>query len=76
MPSALSKQSRSWGKKVSGPPRYTTFPAISRPWARPAMVCPATASNMLRATSSLRAPWFSRGCMSDLANTPQREAMA
>ena len=30
---------------------------------------------MEAATSSLRAPWFSSGCTSLLANTPQREAM-
>ena len=42
-----SKAARSWDRKVSGPPRYTTLPSISRPWARPAMVWFTTALKML-----------------------------
>ena len=70
-----SKAARSWERKVSGPPRYTTLPSISRPWARPAMVWFTTAVRMLWAMSFFWAPWFKSAWMSDLANTPHREAM-
>ncbi len=39
------------------------------------MVWFTTALKMLAAISSLRAPWFSKGWMSVLANTPQRDAI-
>ncbi len=48
---------------------------MGRPCASPAIVWFATAANMLAEISVLRAPWFKSGCMSDLAKTPQREAM-
>ena len=42
-PKVLSKLSRKQREKVSGPPRYKTFPLMGRPWARPAMVWFTTA---------------------------------
>ena len=67
--------SRSWGRKCRGPPRNMTFPRIGRPQARPAMVCVATAVKIDAARSSWAAPWLMSGWMSDLANTPQRDAI-
>ena len=74
-PRIRSKASRSRLKKVSGPPKYTTFPVISRPWASPAMVWFTTATRMDAAMSFFWAPWFKSAWMSLLANTPHREAM-
>ena len=73
--SVSSKRLRSSGRYCSGPPRKATLPRMGRPHARPEMVCVTTDWNMDAAMSSLRAPSFSSGWTSVLANTPQRLAM-
>ena len=60
---------------VSGPPRYTTLPSIFLPWASPAIVWLTTATRIEAAISSVRAPWFIKGWMSDFANTPHLDAI-
>ncbi len=51
------------------------MPRMGRPQARPEMVWVTTDWKMEAAMSSRRAPSFSSGCTSVLANTPQRLAM-
>ena len=49
------------GVEGEGPPSKATGFLISRPWARPPMVCLAMAWKADRARFSLDTPWFSRG---------------
>ncbi len=51
------------------------LPRIGCPHARPAIVCVATAWKTDAARSVCSAPWFSSGWTSDLAKTPQRDAI-
>ena len=48
---------------------------ISLPCDKPDIVWFTTALNIPAAISSFLTPWFNRGWTSDLANTPQRDAI-
>ncbi len=69
------KACRSSVRKCSGPPRNATLPRIGLPHARPLIVWFTTAWNIDADRSSFVAPSLIRGCISDLANTPQRAAI-
>ena len=69
------KRCRNSERKCKGPPKNATCPLIGLPQASPAMVWLTTAWNIDAAKSSFFAPSLIKGCISVLANTPQREAI-